>query len=128
MGSIANWLGSGVTGITGSSYGVGMPGLNGIVPGPTSGPTGVGGWVSTLLGTGIDVYKTKTAADIASKQISAGQYPTVVGQNGNLSGTANISGAQVIGSGLTSGLSSTVLTVGGILLVLLLIFAMIGKR
>jgi hypothetical protein len=55
-------------------------------------------WITGLSGVASDWYKTTQAVDIANEQIRAGQYPTAIGQNGQLSGTANISSAQQFGS------------------------------
>lgn len=59
-------------------------------------PDGWAGVLSTLSGTALEWYKTVTAADLANTQIKNNQYPTVIGQNGQLSGTANISSTSAL--------------------------------
>jgi hypothetical protein len=69
----------------------------GTVMQPRSGG-GVLDWITGISGIASDWYKTTQAVDVANEQIRAGQYPTAIGQNGQLSGTANISSAQQFGS------------------------------
>lgn len=75
------------------------PGTRGAVVNDTGGTFGI---IQSLISDGLGAYKTYTAADIASQQIKAGQYPSVIGQNGQLSGTANVSPLSFNASGSSS--------------------------
>lgn len=51
---------------------------------------------SNLFGAGMTAYQASSAVNLAGQQISRGQNPTVIGQNGLLSGTANVSTANAL--------------------------------
>lgn len=76
-------------------------------PAPTTGAvmSQPGGWQSilqNLSGTALDWYKTTQSVDLANEQVKRGQYPTAIGQNGQLSGTANVSTSAQLGSSFIS--------------------------
>jgi hypothetical protein len=72
----------------------------------------------TILNTGSDVFKTILGYKIATQQVQAGQYPTAIGQNGNMSGTANIPTGTALG---LSGGGTTWLLIGLGLVVLVML-------
>lgn len=127
MFDIAGWLGSGVKSI---GTGFSMPGLTGVKSSGGSDEE-IPLWqqlVTMGAGIGTDIYKTKTAADLASKQIAAGQYPSLIGQNGNVAGIANISPSQMAAGALSTGISGSMLTIAVVMIVLFLFVALIGRK
>jgi hypothetical protein len=71
-----------------------------------------------VISAGADIFKTVLGYSLAGQQVKAGQYPTAVGQNGNMAGTANVS-AFSQGAGLPINSSWLLLGLGAVLLIML---------
>jgi hypothetical protein len=127
-------LGGGVFRNDGTYFG-GFGNLQNIVPVPaTAGtqttPTGqsnagangtnTGGSIwGNVINAGADIFKTVLGYKLAGQQVKAGQYPTAVGQNGNMAGTANVSAFSAGGAGLPFNSSWLLLGLGAVLLLML---------
>ncbi|SRR6266568_3334699 len=79
---------------------------------------------STVNNMALGWYKTATAADLASQQIKAGQPVTVIGTNGQLAGSANVSAANTAAGSLSKLFSGT----GGVLLIVVVLAVLVMGR